>query len=82
MPAWRSWESGRPGSSRLGLLNLDWFNSAARASALWTRDELGPHHAEYLSRLGLEATIGEATCVHASPRRPEEWDYLISEEDG
>jgi len=66
----------------LGLLNLDWFNSAARASALWTRDELGPHHAEYLSRLGLEATIGEATCVHASPRRPEEWDYLISEEDG
>ena len=73
---------GQSRARRAGTSEPDWFNSAARAAALWTRDQLGPHHAEYLSRLGLQATLGEATCVHASPRRPEEWDYLISEEDG
>src|SRR5262249_40191930 len=66
----------------LGKLDLRWFNSAARAAALWTRDQLGPDHTDYLSGLGLRAAIGEATCVHASPRRPEEWDYLLSDEDG
>jgi len=66
----------------LGRLDLGWFNPAARAAALWTRDQLGADHAAYLSGLGLQTTMGEATCVHASPRRPEEWDYLISEDDG
>ena len=66
----------------LGRLDLRWFNRAAREAALWTREQLGADHAVYLSGLGLHATLGEATCVHASPRRPEEWDYLISDEDG
>ncbi len=66
----------------LGLIDLDWFNPAARAAALWTREQLGPDHAAYLGALPLTAALGEATCVHASPSRPEEWDYLISAEDG
>jgi diadenosine tetraphosphatase ApaH/serine/threonine PP2A family protein phosphatase len=66
----------------LGLLDVRWFNSAARAAALWTRDRLGADHRSFLSGLPLATTHGEATCVHASPRRPEEWDYLLSAEDG
>jgi diadenosine tetraphosphatase ApaH/serine/threonine PP2A family protein phosphatase len=66
----------------LGLLDVRWFNAAARAAALWTRDRLGADHQKFLSALPLAATFGEATCVHASPRRPEEWDYLLSAEDG
>jgi diadenosine tetraphosphatase ApaH/serine/threonine PP2A family protein phosphatase len=66
----------------LGLADLRWFNPAARAAALWTRDQLGADHEGYLSGLPLTSAVGEATCVHASPRRPEEWDYLVSEEDG
>jgi diadenosine tetraphosphatase ApaH/serine/threonine PP2A family protein phosphatase len=66
----------------LGLLDVRWFNSAARAAALWTRDRLGADHQSFLSGLPLATTHGEATCVHASPRRPEEWDYLLSAEDG
>jgi len=66
----------------LGLLDVRWFNSAARASALWTRDALGEDHQRFLSALPLASILGEATCVHASPRRPEEWDYLLSAEDG
>ncbi len=66
----------------LGLVDLRWFNPTARAAALWTRERLGADHQRYLSGLPLSSTLGEATCVHASPRRPEEWDYLISAEDG
>lgn len=66
----------------LGLLDVRWFNAAARAAALWTRDRLGADHQKFLSGLPLATTHGEATCVHASPRRPEEWDYLFSAEDG
>jgi diadenosine tetraphosphatase ApaH/serine/threonine PP2A family protein phosphatase len=66
----------------LGLADLRWFNGAARAAALWTRDQLSGDHRAFLSGLPLVSAIGEATCVHASPRRPEEWDYLVSEDDG
>ena len=66
----------------LGLIDLRWFNPAARAAALWTRERLGTDHTGYLSGLPLASAIGEATCVHASPRRPEEWDYLVSPEEG
>jgi len=66
----------------LGLLDVGWFNAAARAAALWTRDRLGADHQDFLTGLPLASTLGEATCVHASPRRPEEWDYLLSAEDG
>jgi diadenosine tetraphosphatase ApaH/serine/threonine PP2A family protein phosphatase len=66
----------------LGLLDLGWFNPVARAAALWTRERLDADHSRYLARLALRTTVEEATLVHASPRRPEEWDYLISAQDG
>lgn len=66
----------------LGLLDLAWFNPFARAAALWTGAQLAPDHRHYLERLPLTATVEEATLVHASPRRPDEWDYIMSAEDG
>ncbi len=66
----------------LGLMDLDWFNPFARAAALWTRERLDVDHACYLERLPLVTTVEEATLVHASPRHPEEWDYLVSPDDG
>ncbi len=66
----------------LGLLDLAWFNHFARAAALWTGTQLRPDHRRYLERLPLTAVVEEATLVHASPRSPDEWDYIISAEDG
>ena len=66
----------------LGLMDLDWFNPLARAAALWTRGRLDEDHRRYLQSLPVRATLEEATLVHASPRHPDEWDYLISAEDG
>lgn len=66
----------------LGLLDLQWFNPFAREAALWTSQQLGEDHARYLAALRLTATVEDATLVHASPRNPDEWDYLVSAEDG
>jgi diadenosine tetraphosphatase ApaH/serine/threonine PP2A family protein phosphatase len=65
-----------------GLLDLDWFNRYARAAAEWTREHLDDDHRSYLARLPLVAEVGDATLVHASPDHPEEWEYLLSAEDG
>ena len=66
----------------LGLMDLDWFNLPARAAVLWTRGRLDADHGRYLEHLPLRTTVEVATLVHASPHRPEEWDYLISAQDG
>jgi len=66
----------------LGLMDLDWFNPLARAAALWTRGRLDEDHRRYLQGLPVRTTLEDATLVHASPRHPDEWDYLISAEDG
>jgi diadenosine tetraphosphatase ApaH/serine/threonine PP2A family protein phosphatase len=66
----------------VGLLSLDWFNRMARAAAEWTVGRLDTDHRAYLGALPLAVQIGEATLVHASPAQPDEWDYLVTAEDG
>jgi diadenosine tetraphosphatase ApaH/serine/threonine PP2A family protein phosphatase len=65
-----------------GLMDLAWFNRYARVAAEWTRERLDRDHRAYLAALPLRAEIEDATLVHASPARPEEWDYLIAPQDG
>ena len=65
-----------------GRLDLAWFNRYARAAAEWTREQLDDDHRAYLGALPLVREVAEATLVHASPAQPEEWDYLVSAEDG
>lgn len=73
---------GNHDAGAVGLLDLDWFNPFARAAALWTAEQLDGDQQGYLAGLPLVAKLDEATLVHASPRAPEEWDYLISASDG
>jgi len=65
-----------------GRLDLDWFNRYARAAVEWTRERLDDDHRAWLGALPLVVEVGDATLVHASPDRPEEWDYLVSAADG
>jgi diadenosine tetraphosphatase ApaH/serine/threonine PP2A family protein phosphatase len=65
-----------------GRLDLAWFNRYARVAAEWTRERLDADCAAYLDALALTAEVGDATLVHASPRRPEEWEYLVTAEEG
>jgi len=65
-----------------GLLDLDWFNRWARAAAEWTRERLDDDHRAWLRALPLTHEVEDATLVHASPESPDEWDYLVTAEDG
>ncbi len=65
-----------------GRLPLRWFNPAARAAAEWTARQLDEDHRGWLGALPLVVELGEATLVHASPARPDEWEYLTTAEDG
>ena len=65
-----------------GRMDLDWFNPYARAAAEWTAARLDRDHHAWLRSLPLTAEVGDATLVHASSDRPEEWDYLVEPEDG
>jgi diadenosine tetraphosphatase ApaH/serine/threonine PP2A family protein phosphatase len=66
----------------VGLLDLSWFNRYARAAAEWTRERLDDDHRAWLGGLPLTAELADATLVHASPEAPEEWDYLVTPDDG
>ena len=74
--------AGNHEHAALGLLDLRWFNPYARAAAEWTAGRLERGHRDYLGGLALLRTIEDATLVHASPHHPEEWDYLVTAEDG
>ena len=65
-----------------GLLDMEWFNAYARAAAEWTRERIDEDHRSYLASLPLVAEVGDATLVHASPDRPDEWEYLLTAQDG
>jgi len=55
---------------------LEYFNSDARDSIEWTRQQLQPEDAAYLNRLPLVHVLDETTLVHSSPFSPEYFDYL------
>lgn len=65
-----------------GLLPLRWFNRYARAAIEWTAERLDGDHRAWLAARPLVHEIEDATLVHASPRQPDEWEYLIRAEDG
>jgi len=74
--------SGNHEHAVAGLIDLDWFNVHARAAAEWTQERLDVDHRSYLGALPLVAEVGDATLVHASPDRPDEWEYLLTAQDG
>jgi diadenosine tetraphosphatase ApaH/serine/threonine PP2A family protein phosphatase len=65
-----------------GRMGLEWFNPAARAAAVWTARQLDPEAGRFLAALPVAAALADAHLVHASPRAPEEWDYLLDAEEG
>lgn len=60
----------------LGRLDLDDFNSDARAANLWTRTQLSEEGRRYLEDLPDLLVTGQITLAHGSPRYPI-WEYLF-----
>ncbi|MGB9619270.1 MAG: metallophosphoesterase family protein, partial [Armatimonadota bacterium] len=61
-----------------GLMDLGWFNLAARSAVLWTRAALSEADARSLSILPLTYAGPEFMVVHGSLARPSDFPYILS----
>ncbi len=70
---------GNHDHAAIGLTSIEYFNPYARIAALWTADTITPENAEYISSLPFTARPDDILLAHASPHRPEDWGYVMSE---
>jgi diadenosine tetraphosphatase ApaH/serine/threonine PP2A family protein phosphatase len=69
--------SGNHDAACIGKLEMGWFNDAAKASLLWTRDQLTFTDLDVLRRWPLKADEGSLTLVHGTLRHPGRFEYLV-----
>lgn len=69
--------AGNHEAACIGKLDMGWFNEAARAALLWTRDQLGFAELDQVRRLPLTDTLECCTLVHATLPHPERFEYLV-----
>lgn len=65
----------------LELQSVECFNDIARTTLEWSKTELTRRSVTLLADFELEATRGDFQMVHASPRSPESWEYILSLDD-
>ncbi len=61
-----------------GLADINSFNSPAREAMLWTQEMVSEADTALLSSIPLERKTDKYLLVHASPARPQNWDYILS----
>ncbi len=57
------------------------LNRFAREAIEWTARQLTQEHIEFLSHMPYIIVDHDCTFVHASPDKPEEWNYIITPYD-
>ncbi|MFQ5606759.1 MAG: metallophosphoesterase family protein [Candidatus Zixiibacteriota bacterium] len=62
----------------LGLESTEHFNEIASVSLEWTRKELTDRSLALMADFELESVSDELHLVHASPRAPELWEYVLT----
>ena len=64
----------------LGLTGIERFNPIAVSALEWTREHINEEALEALRALHLSQRIAEPDMllVHATPEKPEGWEYVIS----
>lgn len=65
----------------LGLTDIEYFNQYARDSVVWTQKHITPENKNFLKNLPFTHKINNILFVHSTPLKPEEWDYIFSEQD-
>ncbi len=70
--------AGNHDHAALGMTGIAHFNSHAQVAVNWTRDVLEEDNRQFLSALPLVRDEGDITCVHASPRDPDQWHYILT----
>ncbi len=61
----------------VGLFDIAYFNPAAKAAVLWTRQNLTYEDKEFLKSLDLVYQEDELTLVHGSLQNPGQFEYIL-----
>jgi diadenosine tetraphosphatase ApaH/serine/threonine PP2A family protein phosphatase len=61
----------------LGHLDHEHLNPAAQVSLAWTQTQLNDRAFSIIAECALDAVVGNARYVHASPYMPREWHYIL-----
>ncbi len=62
----------------VGKFDLVFFNSSARQAAVYAMQKLRPIDLEFLSSLPLTITTDDFAVVHASPHKPDHFEYIFT----
>jgi len=65
----------------LDKTDITYFNYYARVAVQWTAETLTEESKAFLLSLPFTYQIGDAFFVHATPKDPEAWDYILTLED-
>jgi diadenosine tetraphosphatase ApaH/serine/threonine PP2A family protein phosphatase len=69
---------GNHDQAAFDLSQTEHFNRHARTAAYWTNQTLTQENLEYLKSLPYHCVVDDLTFVHASPKNPEQWEYVFS----
>jgi putative phosphoesterase len=72
--------AGNHDHAALLLTDITNFNEIAKAAVLWTKKVLTEENMEFLRQmpLTLKDTANNVFYVHASPKEPGEWNYILT----
>jgi putative phosphoesterase len=62
----------------LGKTDIKEFNDTAKEAIVWTKKVLNRKSIKFLESLPLENNYLNFLLVHASPLRPDDWNYVIT----
>jgi putative phosphoesterase len=72
---------GNHDAGAVGLLSTELFTDSGRAAIEWTRDRLTPENQEFLRETPIFVVADDITLTHATPDRPESWNYVATWKD-
>ena len=69
---------GNHDAAAVNPARADYFTKPGKIAAEWTNKVLSKENREFLEGLPYLQETGFATLAHASPRDPENWEYVLS----
>ena len=72
---------GNHDKAAINVITAVTLNRFAQEAIEWTARQLTPEHIEFLSHLPYIIVDHDCTFVHASPGKPEQWDYVFTAYD-
>jgi len=70
--------AGNHDHAALGLTDTSYFNEIAKAAITWTGQVLTPDNTEFLRAMPMQIVAENLLIVHASPKDPEAWNYILT----